>query len=117
MDLLVQLLIGIVPAIASGVISYLMAKNKAEADLKLLKQKSENEIEKIKEESDRRIAELKEQRKSDLEYYKGQFEIDDTKQQNQMIYNEVGKFMGKAFAEIDSFEKLDELANKHGRKK
>ena len=65
MDLLVQLLIGIVPAIISGFIAYFTAKHKAQTELK-----------KLEIESESRIKELREKVDADLKGYEGKLNAD-----------------------------------------
>ena len=67
MELLVQLLIGIVPAIISGFIAYFTAKHKAQTELR-----------KLETESESRIKELREKVDADLKVYEGKLNADIT---------------------------------------
>lgn len=65
MDLIVQLLIGIIPAIISGFVAYFTANKKAKI-----------ELEKIERESINRIKELKESVEAELKTYEGKLNAD-----------------------------------------
>ena len=82
-----QLLIAIVPAIISGLVSYFVAKRKYETELKKVEKQSDarfkelektlnNELERIKIESENRIKELREKVDSDLKLYGGKKDVD-----------------------------------------
>ena len=84
MEMLVQLLIGIVPAIISGFVAYFTAINKGRT-----------EIRKVEKESEARIKDLKEKVDADLKSYEGKLNADS-----------INNLTMKAFEGDFDFEKL-----------
>lgn len=66
-NLLVQLLVAIVPAIFSGVVSYLIATKNCKNEIAILKTSNKHEIEKLMKRHEIDIESLKEKHKLDME--------------------------------------------------
>ncbi|WP_017550085.1 hypothetical protein [Salinicoccus carnicancri] len=110
MDLFVQLLIGIVPAIISGFVAYIKATKEADIELG----KAQKEIERVEKESEGRIKEIEKRREKDLEFYKGKLEADNEQNQNEFVNQYADQFMGKLFGDIDNIEDLMKMSKKFG---
>lgn len=134
MDLIIQLLIGILPAVISGMIAFYSAKNKADTELKKAEKEADNRIKQIELENDNKLKqieienenkinelklanesklkELREERKADLEYYSGIVEADNQRSKNESINNFTDSFISDALKDVNSFEDLIELEKK-----
>ncbi|WP_193014114.1 hypothetical protein [Staphylococcus equorum] len=117
MDLFIQLLIGIIPAIVTGLVAYFTAKRKAETELEKVEKESEGRIKELKEtlevelkkvekESQSRINELKEKVNADLEVYEGKLNADAVNDLSMKAIQgdfDFGK-LGEAMEQISKFE-------------
>jgi len=121
-----QLLIAIVPAFISGLVSYFGAKRKYETELKKVEKQSDarfkelektlnNELERIKIESENRIKELREKVDSDLKLYGGKKDVDTVNElsmkaiNGEIDFNKLGDAVDQ-MAELT--DKLDEFNKK-----
>lgn len=134
MDLIIQLIVGVFPAILSGFIAFNTAKNKAQTELEKAEKESNSKIKQIELENDNKLKqiqienensikelklanesklkELREERKADLEYYTGMVEADNQRSQNESINNLANSFMSDALKDVESLEDLIELGEK-----
>ena len=118
MSLLIQLLIGIVPAIISGLVAYFKAKNDAKVKILEVEKNAEIEVKRIEEENKSRIRQLQEERKADLKLYEGKLEADSKKSEKDYIYNFTSQMIDKMmndenfdFEQIENMKKFADRLN------
>lgn len=119
-----QLLIAIVPAIISGLVSYFGAKRKYETELKKVEKQSDArfkelektlniELKKIKIESENRVKELREKVDSDLKLYSGKKDVDAVNElsmkalNGEIDFNKLGDTFEQMLKFGDKFNKFD----------
>ena len=74
-ELIVQLIIGIVPAIFAGIVSYIVSLKKCKSEIKTMDISNKHEIDKLMKQHEIDIEALKEKQKLDLEKLEKEHEI------------------------------------------
>jgi hypothetical protein len=124
--LLSQLLIAIVPAIISGLVSYFGSKRKYETELKKVEKQSDSrfkelektlniELERIKIESENRIKELREKVDSDLKLYGGKKDVDAVNELSMKAFNGEIDF-NKLGDTVKQISKLGDMLDEFNKK-
>ena len=121
-----QLLIAIIPAIISGLVSYFGAKRKYETELKKVEKQSDarfkelektlnNELERINIESENRIKELREKVDIDLKLYGGKKDVDTVNELSMKAFNGEIDF-NKLGDTVDQISKIADKIDKINKK-
>lgn len=108
MDLFIQLLIGILPAVISGFAAYFTAKNKAEIELKKVERESEN-----------RIKEFREKVEAELDSYERKLNADSTNDLTNQVFKGELDFekLGNALEQMGNLDEQMQKVNRRNKRK